>query len=40
MAAYDVHRARLMGSVAKKTGIMPFMDLVAKVMATEPKRVG
>jgi len=36
MGAYDVHRARLMGSVADKTGIAPFMDLVAKVMTTEP----
>ena len=36
MAAYDVHRARLIGSVADKTGIVPFMDLVAKVMTTEP----
>jgi transposase len=36
MAAYDVHRARLIGTVAPKTGIVPFMDLVAKVMTTEP----
>lgn len=36
MAAYDVHRARLVGSVAEKTGIVPFMELVAKVMTTEP----
>lgn len=36
MAAYDVHRARLIGTVAPKTGIVPFMDLVAKVMSTEP----
>jgi transposase len=36
MGAYDVHRARLFGSVADKTGIVPFMDLAAKVMATEP----
>jgi transposase len=36
MGAYDVHRARLIGTVADKTGIAPFMDLVAKVMTTEP----
>ena len=36
MAAYDVHHARLFGSVADKTGIVPFMDLVAKVMTSEP----
>ncbi len=36
MAAYDVHRARLIGSVADKTGIVPFMELAAKVMTTEP----
>lgn len=36
MAAYDVHRARLFGEVAEKTGIEPFMALVQKVMATEP----
>lgn len=36
MGAYDVHRARLIGTVAPKTGIVPFMDLVAKVMSTEP----
>jgi transposase len=36
MGAYDVHRAQLIGSVADKTGIVPFMDLAAKVMTTEP----
>lgn len=36
MGAYDVHQARLFGTVADKTGIVPFMDLVDKVMATEP----
>jgi len=36
MGAYDVHHARLIGSIADKTGIVPFMDLVAKVMTTEP----
>jgi hypothetical protein len=36
MGAYDVHRARLIGTVAPKTGIVPFMELVTKVMTTEP----
>jgi hypothetical protein len=36
MGAYDVHRARLFGSVADKTGIVPFMELVERVMTTEP----
>lgn len=36
MAAYDVHRARLFGQVADKTGIVPFMDLAERVMTTEP----
>lgn len=36
MGAYDVHRARLFGTVADKTGIAPFMDLVERVMTTEP----
>ena len=36
MAAYDVHRARLIGDVADKTGIVPFMTLVDKVMSVEP----
>jgi transposase len=36
MGAYDVHRARLFGSVAEKTGIVPFMELVDKVMTQEP----
>ena len=36
MGAYDVHRARLFGTIAAKTGIVPFMDLVEKVMTTEP----
>ncbi len=36
MGAYDVHAARLFGTVAAKTGIVPFMDLVAHVMSTEP----
>ena len=36
MGAYDVHRAHLFGTVAEKTGIVPFMDLVKNVMSTEP----
>lgn len=38
MGAYDVHQARLFGTIADKTGIVPFMDLVDKVMTTEPYR--
>lgn len=36
MGAYDVHHARLIGTIADKTGIVPFMELVDKVMTTEP----
>lgn len=36
IGAYDVHEARLFGTVAEKTGIVPFMDLVERVMTTEP----
>ncbi len=36
MGAYDVHAAALFGLVAEKTGIVPFMSLVEKVMTTEP----
>ena len=35
-AAYDVHRARVLGQIAPKTGIEPFAELVAQVMTTEP----
>ena len=35
-AAYDVHQARVIGSIAPKTGISPFTDLVTQVMTTEP----
>ena len=35
-AAYDVHRARVMGQIAPKTGIVPFTQLVEQVMTTEP----
>jgi DDE superfamily endonuclease/Homeodomain-like domain len=34
--AYDVHHARLVGTIAPTTGIVPFSELVAKVMTTEP----
>ena len=36
MGAYDVNAARLFGTVAEKTGIVPFMELVDKVMTQEP----
>jgi hypothetical protein len=32
MGAYDVHRARVIGSVAPKTGIVPFMEFTERVM--------
>jgi transposase len=35
-AAYDVHRAGVIGTIAPKTGIEPFAELVQKVMSTEP----
>ncbi|MCA1835309.1 MAG: IS630 family transposase [Actinobacteria bacterium] len=35
-AAYDVHHARVLGTIAPKTGIEPFTELVAHVMTTEP----
>lgn len=35
-AAYDVHRAHVIGQVAPKTGIEPFERLVEQVMTTEP----
>lgn len=35
-AAYDVHHAHVIGTIAGKTGIEPFADLVNKVMTTEP----
>jgi transposase len=37
-AAYDVHRAHVIGTIAPKTGIAPFTELVATVMTTEPYR--
>jgi hypothetical protein len=35
-AAYDVHRAHVIGTIAPKTGIEPFTELVATVMTREP----
>lgn len=35
-AAYDVHRAKVIGAIAPKTGIAPFEELVAHVMSTQP----
>lgn len=35
-AAYDVHRAKVLGHIAPKTGIEPFTKLVEQVMTTEP----
>jgi transposase len=36
LAAYDVHQARVLGSCAPSTGIVPFMALVEQVMTVEP----
>ncbi len=36
MAAWDVHRAALLGRTESTTGIEPFRRLVAEVMSTEP----
>jgi hypothetical protein len=36
LAAYDVHRAQVIGLCSETTGIDPFMDLVAEVMTREP----
>ncbi|WP_330462181.1 transposase [Streptomyces sp. NBC_00775] len=36
MAAYDVHRAKVFGRTEARTGIEPFMALVAQVMSQEP----
>ncbi|WP_405160821.1 transposase [Nocardia sp. NBC_01499] len=35
-AGYDVHHAQVFGHCAAKTGIVPFMTLVEKVMTSEP----
>lgn len=36
LAAYDVHHARVIGTIASTTGITPFTELVAQVMSCEP----
>ena len=36
LAAYDVHRAQVIGRCPPTTGIVPFADLVDQVMTTEP----
>jgi transposase len=36
LAAYDVHQARVFGSCAPSTGVVPFMALVEQVMTREP----
>jgi hypothetical protein len=36
LAAYDVHRARVLGRCEPSTGIKPFTALVDQVMSTEP----
>ena len=36
LAAYDVHRARVMGRCEPTTGIVPFGRLVEQVMTAEP----
>ncbi|MFF3672332.1 IS630 family transposase [Microtetraspora malaysiensis] len=36
LAAYDVHRAHVMGRCSPKTGIVPFTELVDQVMTAEP----
>jgi transposase len=38
LAAYDVHRAQVIGHCAPSTGIEPFTALVDKVMTREPYR--
>ncbi|TVZ84838.1 IS630 family transposase [Streptomyces sp. BK340] len=36
LAAYDVHYAKVFGRTEPRTGIVPFMTLVAQVMSQEP----
>jgi transposase len=36
LAALDVHHARVIGTIADTTGILPFAELVTQVMTTEP----
>jgi hypothetical protein len=38
IGAWDVHRAKVFGRCERKTGIAPFMRLVAQVMRQEPYR--
>jgi DDE superfamily endonuclease len=38
IAAWDVHRAKLFGRCARKTGIVPFGRLVAQIMRQQPYR--
>lgn len=38
LAGWDVHRAKLFGRLAPKSGIAPFERLVAQVMGSEPYR--
>ena len=35
-AAYDVHRAHVIGHCAPTTGIAPFTELIEKVMSSQP----
>jgi transposase len=36
LAALDVHHAKVIGTIAPSTGIVPFSELVTQVMTTEP----
>ncbi|MET8518202.1 transposase [Streptomyces sp. NPDC005077] len=36
LAAYDVHHAKVLGRTEARTGIEPFMALVAQAMSQEP----
>lgn len=36
LAAYDVHRSKVLGRCEPPTGIVPFMNLVEQVMTTQP----
>jgi transposase len=40
LAAYDVHRAKVIGRCEPSTGIKPFTALVDQVMTAEPLRLG
>ncbi|AXY49699.1 hypothetical protein RHRU231_660003 [Rhodococcus ruber] len=39
-AAYDAHGGQVLGTIAPKTGIAWFAELVEKVMTTEPYASG